>query len=172
MLPSDPGAQAPKAAIGACAPKRGPAKPMVIGWREHIALPDLKIGAVIAKIDTGARTSALHAVDIEPCEIEGRAGVSFVIPLDKHRLIQCRTPLLDERAIKNTSGQPQLRPVIATHLSLGKRRWKIELSLTDRADMKHVIILGRTAISRHNLLVDVSRSFLLAPPQPGADTAG
>lgn len=134
----------------------------IIGWREHVALPDLKIPSIAAKIDTGARTSALHADDQELFSIEGKPWVEFTVPIGRGRSTErVRAPLVDERAIKNTSGVPEPRLVIHTKLLLGRHRWEIELSLADRSNMGFDIILGRTAIRKRGILVDPGRSFLL-----------
>jgi hypothetical protein len=134
----------------------------VIGWREWVDLPDLGIKRVMAKIDTGARTSAIHASRIRFFERDGADWVSFHVPhAGLKRAVTCEAPLVDQREIKNTSGIPQGRPVILTPLVIGGRKWKIEISLADRASMASPLILGRTAIKRHNILVDAGKSFLL-----------
>lgn len=136
-----------------------------IGWREWIGLPDLGIQSIKAKIDTGARTSALHAVGIEPFEKDGARWISFRVPRPGvPRSQRYEALVVDRRNIKNTSGVPALRYVIETTLLLGRRHWQIELSLADREKMEFDIILGRTAIRRHGLLVDPGRSFLAGPP--------
>ncbi len=140
---------------------------MTIGWREMVALPALGLPSLKAKIDTGARTSALHAVDLVPFTRDGQDWMRFHIPDDAHEHIEqptdCEAPLVDTREIRNTSGIPDPRPVIATRLLIGGRKWTIEVSLTDRSDMKFPIILGRTAIRRRRILVNPGRSYLLAP---------
>lgn len=133
-----------------------------IGWRELIALPDLNIPEMKAKIDTGARTSALHAVDIETFERDGEEWASFVVPRAGRQRRSAR--LVDQRPIKNTSGIPENRMVVETTLLLGAHRWRIEASLANREKMEFELILGRTAIRRHGLLVDPGRSFLAGPP--------
>ena len=142
--------------------------PMVIGWREHVALPLLGVARVLAKIDTGARTSALHATQIVPFMRDGHPWVRFRIP--RHGDLpatRCESPLVEEsRHITNTSGVPEARHVIETQLVMGRRRWRIEVSLTDRSSMKTPLILGRTAIRRHSVLVDAGRSCLVGPPRP------
>lgn len=136
-----------------------------IGWREWIGLPDLGIGKIKAKIDTGARTSALHAVKLRPFEIDGVQWIEFHVPRPGvRRTERCQAMVIDERQIKNTSGIPERRYVVATTLVLGQRHWQIELSLADREKMEFDVILGRTAIRRHGLLVDAGRSFLAGPP--------
>ena len=147
-------------------PRRAPppaAPPMLIGWREWIGLPELGIPSLKAKVDTGARTSALHAERVEAFERAGARWVRFVVPLagpDPHE-----APLADRRAIRNTGGVPEDRYVIETLLALGGRRWRIEVSLADRTAMGFDMILGRTAVRRRRLLVDPGRSFLAGEPR-------
>ncbi len=138
---------------------------LVIGWRELIRLPDIGIAEMHAKIDTGARTSALHAVDQTPFERAGRAWIRFRIPTtSQHDDIIAEAPLVDRRAIRNTSGIPQHRHVINTTLVLGPRKWHMDVSLADRGEMAFDLILGRTAIRRRNILVDPGKSFLTGHP--------
>lgn len=137
----------------------------MIGWRERVGFPDLGIPLLRAKIDSGARTSALHAVNIEEFLNDGEIWVRFGAPLTDHGpIIQCSAKLVDTRAIKNTSGKPQDRYVIKTTLILARRRWKIEVSLANRRNMGFTLILGRTAIRRHRLLIDPGKSFLAGHP--------
>lgn len=137
----------------------------VIGWREIIAFPEFGIDKLTAKIDTGARTSALDATDIKLEIIDGAEWVSFRIPSKEvspsHR---CKAKLIDRRKIKNTSGIGETRYVIATTLHLGDRKWRIEISLADRGKMTHDIILGRTAIRKRKILVVPGKSYLLGAP--------
>jgi len=136
-----------------------------IGWREVVALPDLGIQSIKAKIDTGARTSALHAVTRKVYEIDGINWIDFDIPRsDSHPVISCKSPLIDQRKITNTSGVPEIRYVIETRMIIGDRQWNIEVSLADREKMTFDLILGRTAIRRHKLCVNPGRSFLAGKP--------
>lgn len=136
-----------------------------IGWREMVALPGLGIPELKAKIDTGARTSALHAIDIRPETRDGVAWVSFRVPYARGGgRMRTAAPVLDEREIRNTSGVPERRYVIETVLILGTHRWQIEVSLANRAKMEFELILGRTAIRRHRMLVDAGRSYLVGAP--------
>lgn len=136
-----------------------------IGWREHIALPQLGISTMPAKIDTGARTSALHAVDQVVLDIDGVRWVEFMIPLHNRRTkTRLRAPLVEERSIKNTSGVPENRLVIRSLLTMGRRSWLIDISLANRAKMEFDLILGRTAIRKRGLLVDPGRSYALGQP--------
>lgn len=141
--------------------------PLLIGWREAVALPELGIARLTAKIDTGARTSALHATRIRPFDRDGARWVRFHVPhAGLARAVTCEAPLIDRREIKNTSGIPQERLVIETLLVLGGRKWRIEVSLADRGAMTNPLILGRTAIRRRRILVDAGRSFLTAVHAP------
>jgi hypothetical protein len=136
-----------------------------IGWREVVGLPELQIEQIKAKVDTGARTSALHAVDQEIFERDGRAWIGFTVPSPSDgRPIACSAPVADRRAIKNTSGVPETRHIIRTELVMGQRRWHIEVSLSDRSEMEFDLILGRAALRRHRFVVNPGRSFLLGPP--------
>lgn len=136
-----------------------------IGWRETIALPDLGILSMKAKVDTGARTSALHAIPQEVYNKNGVSWIDFNVPRNEfHPVIPCSSPLVDERKITNTSGVPEIRYVIETTLVIGHRHWQIEISLADREKMAFDLILGRTAIRRHKLCVNPGRSFLAGSP--------
>ena len=145
--------------------KASPRERQIIGWREMVGLPELGVSALRAKIDTGARTSALHAIDLRPFEKDGAAWIEFhVAQPGQPRSRRCSARLIDERQIKNTSGIPEQRYVIETLLVLGGRRWQMEVSLANREEMGFELILGRTAIRRRRLLVDPGRSFLAGPP--------
>lgn len=137
---------------------------ITIGWREMISLPDLSLTEFHAKIDTGARTSALHASNITKFEQNGEAWVSFIPDHDVLAETEVRTArILHERQITNTSGVPEGRFIIATHLRIGERKTQVELSLTDRSDMKFPVIIGRTALRTLRLTVDPGRSWLVSP---------
>ncbi|HUU24140.1 MAG TPA: RimK/LysX family protein [Methyloceanibacter sp.] len=136
-----------------------------IGWREHVALPELGVSSMRAKIDTGARTSALNTDHMERFERDGQKWISFTIPAAGRRSKQrCEAQLLDIRAIKNTGGIAETRPVIRTTLVLGKRAWVIEISLADRENMKFDMIVGRTALRTQRLSVNPGRSYLAGEP--------
>jgi hypothetical protein len=154
-------------------PRKGKT-PDIIGWREIVGLPELGIARLTAKIDTGARTAALHALDIQPLEREGAPWVSFKVPVGgKPTQLQFLAPVHDRRAVKNTGGIAEERWIVRTAILLGRHRWHIQLSLTNREDMKHDLILGRTAIRGHRVLIDPNRSFLAGPPavDSGTDTS-
>ncbi|HJT33206.1 MAG TPA: RimK/LysX family protein [Pirellulales bacterium] len=133
-----------------------------IGWREWLALPDLHIGAVKAKVDTGARSSALHAFDIEPFERDGRPMVRFSVHPWQHNSshsVAAEAELIGQRLVRNSGGLETLRPVIVTSARLFGECWPIEVTLIGRDAMGFRLLLGREAV-RRRFLVDASRSFL------------
>lgn len=143
--------------------------PEIIGWRETVALPDYGIASLAAKIDTGARTSALHAVDQRIFEKDHQIWVRFTIPIpSRKRGIRIEAPVVDERDIKNTGGIPERRIVVRTALVLGSHHWQIDVSLANREKMEFDLILGRTAIRARGMLVNPRRSFLLGEPETAA----
>ncbi len=136
---------------------------LVVGWREWVGLPRLKVDRIKAKIDTGARTSSLHAFDIEVFQRGGKDFVKFKVhPLQRQskKVVECEAELYDQRYVKSSSGHSQLRPVILTQLRVGSHLWDIELTLTNRDQMGFRMLIGRTAIRRH-LLVHSGRSYIL-----------
>lgn len=143
-------------------------KMTIIGWREWLSLPELGIPSLRAKIDTGARTSALHAFKIEPFDKEGQAWVRFCLhPYKKHRehVVSCEAAILEQRSVTDSGGHREERYVIATTLHIGNRLLNVELSLTNRASMRYVMLLGRTALREAHLVVDSSHSYLLGKPE-------
>ena len=136
----------------------------LVGWREWVHLPDLlDDGWIKAKVDTGARTSALHAWDVEDFERDGTAWVRFRLHPRQHdddHVVVAEAPLLEEREVRSSNGDVELRPVVRTTLALGGRRHDIELTLTKRDQMGFRMLLGRTGMARH-LLVDPGSSYLL-----------
>src|SRR5690606_2189891 len=131
-------------------------------WREWIALPELEIAAIKVKTDTGARTSALHADAIERFTSRGRSMLAFVVhPLQRDRglEVRCEAEMIDERLIRSSHGDQQLRPVICTPVEVLGVRWIIEVTLTNRDVMGFRMLLGREAMRGH-ILVDPGRSYL------------
>jgi hypothetical protein len=136
---------------------------LIVGWREWVQLPDLGVPSIKAKVDTGARTSALHAEEIEISGRGNKRRVSFnIYPEQRNNkvVIRATAPLLEERSIRSSNGRAELRPVIATQLGLGEQVWMAELTLTSRSLMGFRMLLGRTAVRGH-ALVDPGRSYLL-----------
>ena len=137
-----------------------------IGWREWLALPQLGIPHIKAKIDTGARTSALHAFFVEAYRDHEQERVRFgVHPLQKRLDIEiiCDCPVKDYREVRDSGGHREMRYVIETELCLGQKRWLIEMTLTNRDNMKFRMLLGRTAMKGIGILPD--RSYLCGRPQ-------
>lgn len=130
-----------------------------LGWREWVALPDLGIHQIKAKIDTGARTSAIHAFQIE--RPYGKRVRFAVRPLQKSsEEIWCEADFIEERWVSDSGGHRELRPVILTPLVLGPHRWQIEVTLTARDNMLFRMLLGRTALE-DRYMVDPAESFLM-----------
>ena len=133
-----------------------------IGWREWVGLPALGIEGIKAKIDTGARTAALHAWRVERFERDGQAWARFEVhPVqrDNRTRISCEARLVGMKAVRSSGGHLESRYVIVTDLTLGDKTWPIEVTLTNRRDMRFRMLLGRTALSG-KALVDPRRSFL------------
>ena len=140
-------------------------KPQVcgIGWREWLSLPELGIGPIKAKVDTGARTSALHAFYTERFERDGAAWVRFGVHPEQGKSqqeVHCEAPIHDLRTVKDSGGHNELRPVIRTQLHFNGDLRPIELTLTDRDSMRFRMLLGRTAL-RQGFLVYPGKSFML-----------
>lgn len=135
---------------------------ITIGWREWVALPTLGVHLVKAKVDTGARTSSLHAFDLDIVRERGREVVHFVVhpfQRDTSKSVRCKAPLDDMRWVTSSNGKRELRPVIVTPVTLLDDTWMIELTLSDRDSMGFRMLLGREAI-RRRFLVNPGRSFL------------
>jgi hypothetical protein len=134
---------------------------IVVGWREWVALPELGIDTIKAKIDTGARTSSLHAFNIERFKKAGRDMVSFMIhPIqrDDSKAVKCCAELVDIRYVTDSGAHRELRCVIETTLQLGGICLPIEITLTNRAKMTYRMLLGRKALKKI-FIIDPSRSF-------------
>ena len=130
-----------------------------VGWREWIALPELGVPRIKAKIDTGARSSAIHAFAIErPDPGRVRFGVHPTQKSDAE--IWCEAEVLDERWVTDSGGHRELRPFIRTQVEMGEHRWPIEVSLSARDAMRFRMLLGRTALEGR-FLVDADASFVM-----------
>jgi hypothetical protein len=134
----------------------------VLGWREWVSLPEFGIEWIKAKVDTGARTSALHAFDVNMDESSGRRIVKFSIhpkQKDLSQVIECQAPLLEEREVRDSGGHSELRYVIETQIKIGKTHHTVEFTLTNRDTMGFRMLIGRTAMKGY-YLVDPGKSFL------------
>ncbi|MGZ8152526.1 MAG: ATP-dependent zinc protease family protein [Methylovulum sp.] len=140
-------------------------KPM-LGWREWVALPELNIPQIKAKIDTGARSSALHAFTIDPYRKGGQRWIMFAIhPFQKREdiSIECHAPIKDRRLVSDSGGHKQRRYVIETQLILGQSIIRAEMTLTNRDSMRFRMLLGRTAMDSQ-FIVDPGASYLRGKP--------
>ncbi|HSW92805.1 MAG TPA: ATP-dependent zinc protease [Gammaproteobacteria bacterium] len=133
-----------------------------IGWREWVTLPELKIENIKAKIDTGARTSALHAFALRPFTEQGRDRVAFDIHPVQNNIdvvMTCVADIIDRRWVTDSGGHSEERFVICTPMTLGDQTWPIEITLTERDSMLFRMLLGRSAI-RKRFVVNPGRSFI------------
>jgi len=151
------------------------AAPAIIGWREWVGLPDLGIKSLKAKVDTGARSSSLHAFDLQEFERDGVAWIRFEVhPVQRNDTdsVVAEAPVLEFRSVRSSSGAAERRPVIITHVELLGLTFPVELTLARRDAMGFRMLLGRQAF-RGRFLVDAGRSYRggkprrpKGPPQP------
>jgi hypothetical protein len=133
---------------------------IIVGWKEYVRLPKLNIGPIVAKIDTGARSAALHAEDIV---VRGER-VRFVIEEEGRRYIHY-APLISERRVKSSSGHVEIRAVIESEIHIGKHKFATEITLTNRSDMGVPMLLGRAAVRAH-FVVHPGKTFMLNKQKP------
>lgn len=142
-----------------------------IGWREWLALPQLGVRAIKAKIDTGARSSVIHASHLKLFSRQGKSWVRFQVYPAQRNLnynVATEAEILDLRQVRNSGGQAELRIVISTMAAIAGYEWPIELTLTNRDVMGFRMLLGRAAV-RGRFLVDPGRSYLLSSRPDFAD---
>lgn len=136
---------------------------LTFGWREWVSLPDLGIAQIKAKVDTGARTSALHAFELNPYSENGRERVEFrlhPVQKDNKTIITCTADVVDKRVVTDSGGHKEERFVIRTLLKIGGHQWPIEVTLTARDDMLFRMLIGRTAM-KSRAVVNPARSYVV-----------
>ena len=136
---------------------------LTLGWREWVSLPELGLEDIKAKVDTGARTSALHAFEVRQFDVDGRRRVEFKMhprQRDNETVVVCQADVVDERVVRDSGGHAENRWVIETPVTIGDESWPIEMTLTARDDMLFRMLLGRTEI-RNRAVVDPARSYLV-----------
>ncbi len=139
----------------------------IIGWREWVSLPELGIERIKVKVDTGARTSAIHAFEVEEFFDAGVKMVRFSLhPLQKRNdIVQtCVAPVVDERMVSDSGGHREKRYVIRSQILLGEHQWPIEITLTNRDTMLFRMLLGRTALAG-KFLIQPESSYLFGKPK-------
>jgi hypothetical protein len=135
----------------------------VVGWRELVDMPELGLHSVPAKIDSGARTSSLHATILQEFERDGETFVRFAVDFEEQRVRQiCEAVHIDWRGITSSNGKTQRRRIIKTPLRIGDVEFRAEISLANRQDMKFPMLIGRSAL-RRRFLVDSGHSWLQTP---------
>jgi hypothetical protein len=145
-------------------PLRTVGKKQVLGWKESVVLSSLGGIRLMAKLDTGARTSALHAVDIVYIKHRSAIWVEFDLPdIDQSKRHRFRLPLAEHRSVKSSIGTSQIRPVVVLDLCMAGQRWSTEVTLTDRSDMELPMLIGRSAL-RGRFVVDPARTRLAGEP--------
>ncbi|MEZ5697294.1 MAG: RimK/LysX family protein [Sphingomonadaceae bacterium] len=134
--------------------------PALLGWREAVALPDLGVAGLAAKVDTGAQTSSLHALEPEIFERDGQRWVRFLLDLGAgHEARMVEAPHVERRVITSSNGSAEDRLIVKTRLAIGETHFRTEFSLADRSDMKYPVLVGRMAL-RRRFIVDPGRSWL------------
>lgn len=138
---------------------------MIVGWREWAALPELGLLKLKVKVDTGARTSALHAFELKPFVRDGEHWVGFSIHPSRKSIksVSCEARVVDYRPVTDSGGHTENRYVIASTVVMGTQAWPIQITLTNRDSMRFRMLLGRSAI-RPGVFIDPTRSYLLGLP--------
>ena len=134
---------------------------MVVGWKEKAALTELGIERIKVKIDTGAKTSSLHAKDINIFTKDNVEYVSFKTAPSRQfpkRIIECTAKIIDYRKITSSNGHTQSRYIIRTPITIGGKTWNIDISLTERSKMRYKMLLGREAMK--NILVSPHQAYI------------
>ena len=143
------------------------AEPLTLGWREWLALPALGIGAIRAKLDTGARSSSLSVVSAETFDRDGRLHVRFRVRPKRRseRVFTCEAPVVDRRPVTDSGGHTGERWFIRTEVMLASERFEADINLTDRRAMLFPLLLGRSALGGR-FRIDSALSYTRARPAP------
>ncbi len=134
----------------------------IVGWKEQVALPDLKIKSVIAKIDTGANVATIDAADIKFVTIKDVKYVKFTVKKRNNTVRKTSAPLAGFKRIRSSNGDVEKRPYIKTDILMDGITKNIELTLTDRGPMDYTMLIGRKALGRR-WIVNPSISFMTKP---------
>ena len=133
-----------------------------IGWREWVELPDLGLGPIKAKVDTGARTSCLHAFELQAFEKDGKPWIRFKVhPVQKSesQVVVCEAPITDRRPVTDSGGHTEQRYVISTRLRVGDWDERVEMTLTGRDNMRFRMLMGRTTMEAGGFVVNPALSY-------------
>lgn len=131
-----------------------------------MSFPELGVIGIRSKVDTGARTSALHAINVRDFEVDGAPWVRFAVQCEhksKTKEVTVELPLIERRPVRDSGGREEVRPVVVTAVEMGGERWRIELTLTRRDDMEFNMLLGRRAV-QGRFLIDPKRVYVLGEP--------
>lgn len=131
-----------------------------VGWRETVSLPKFKLRELRAKIDTGAKTSALHADKIEYLSVNGAPYVRFLFINDEGENVYVKAPLIEERSIRSSNGDKTIRPVVKTEIKMGNERFEIEVTLINRDMMGFKMLIGREALNGRFLINPAKHNML------------
>jgi hypothetical protein len=144
-----------------------PAETLTLGWREWLALPQFGIGAIKAKLDTGARSSSLSVVSVEPFERDTRLHVRFLVRTRRRggRVVTCEAPVVDRRPVTDSGGHTAERWFIRTEVVLASARFETDINLTDRRAMLFPLLLGRSALGGR-FRIDPTLSYTSPKPLP------
>lgn len=144
-------------------PKKKRSERITLGWREWLTLPDLGVDKILAKVDTGAKTSALHTFYIDAFERNGEKWLRFGLHPNRYsdrEVVHCEAPVKEKRDVTDSGGHIENRYIIDTTFQVGSERFTAEMTLTNRDNMKYRILLGRNAL-RRRFVVDPARSYRL-----------